>query len=113
MTSDASVRFDKCSRTSTAVLIRMRFGGRQNADSESFGEMARLAQSPGTEKADLVRGAVQSLLAASEVDRAGVWIDAGEIDARSSRAWSVLRGQVSDRSGDDAPSDWARLSLGG
>ncbi|HEY4907608.1 MAG TPA: ATP-binding protein [Candidatus Acidoferrum sp.] len=73
--------------------------------------MARLAQSPGTEKADLIRGAVQALLAASEVDRAGVWIDAGEIDAGSSRAWSVLRGQVSDRSGDDAPSDWARLSL--
>ncbi len=89
----------------------MRFGGRQNADSESFGEMARLAQSPGTEKADLVRGAVQALLAASDVDRAGVWIDEGEIDSRSPRGWPVLRGLVSDRSGEDAPSDWARLSL--
>src|ERR1700722_977576 len=111
MTSDASVRFDKCSRTSTAVLIRMRFGGRQNADSESFGEMARLAQSPGTEKADLVRGAVQSLLAAPEVDRAGVWIDEGDIDTRSPRGLSVFRGVVADRGGEGASSEWARLSL--
>jgi signal transduction histidine kinase/CheY-like chemotaxis protein len=89
----------------------MRFGGRQNADSESFGEMARLAQSPGTEKADLVRGAVQSLLAAPEVDRAGVWIDEGDIDTRSPRGLSVFRGVVADRGGEGAPSEWARLSL--
>jgi signal transduction histidine kinase/ActR/RegA family two-component response regulator len=89
----------------------MRFSSRQNAGSEGLAEMARLAQSPGTEKTDLVRGAVRALLAASEVDRAGVWIDEGDIDSRSPRGWAVLRGVVSDRSGDDAPADWARLSL--
>src|SRR5579862_4219343 len=89
----------------------MRFGNRENGGTGSLAEMARLAQSPGTEKADLVRAAVQALLAVSEVDRAGVWIDEGEIDSRSPRGWAVFRGVVSDRSGDDAPSDWARLSL--
>jgi signal transduction histidine kinase/CheY-like chemotaxis protein len=89
----------------------MNFGTRKTSNSESAGEVARLAQSPGTEKADLVRGAVQALLATSEVDRAGVWIDVGEIDSRSSRGWAVLRGVVSDRNGDDAPPDWGRLSL--
>ena len=75
--------------------------------------MARLAQSPATERVDLVRGAVQALLAASEIDRAGVWIDEGEIDSHSPRGWPILRGVVSDRNGDDAPSEWARLSLAG
>jgi signal transduction histidine kinase/CheY-like chemotaxis protein len=89
----------------------MRFGGKQNAGSEGFGDMARLAQSPGTEKADLVRGAVHALLAASEVDRAGVWIDEGDVDGPSLRGVVVFRGVVLDRSGDDAPPDWARLSL--
>jgi len=90
---------------------RMRFSSRQNEGSESLAEMARQAHAQGTGKADLVRGAVQALLAASEVDRAGVWIDEGDIDYRSPRGWAVLRGTVSDRSGEDAPSDWSRLSL--
>jgi len=89
----------------------MNFGTRRTSNSESPGEVARLAQLPGTDRADLVRGAVQALLAAPEVDRAGIWIDEGDLDSRSPRGWAVLRGVVSDRNGDDAPLDWARLSL--
>jgi hypothetical protein len=95
----------------TEVTACMNFGTRRTSNSESPGEVARLAQSPGIDRADLVRGAVQALLAAPEVDRAGIWIDEGEIDSRSPRGWAVLRGVVSDRNGDDAPLDWARLSL--
>ena len=55
----------------------MRFGRKQNPNDERAGEVARLAQLPGTDKADLVRCAVQALLAGADVDRAGVWIDEG------------------------------------
>jgi signal transduction histidine kinase/CheY-like chemotaxis protein len=89
----------------------MRFSGKQNVNTESSGEVARLVQSPGTDKADLVRGAVQALLAASDVDRAGVWIDEGDVDARSPRRLAVFRGVVSERGGDGTPTEWARLSL--
>jgi signal transduction histidine kinase/ActR/RegA family two-component response regulator len=90
----------------------MRFSGKQNGRAESSGEVARLAQSPGTDKTDLVRGAVQALLGAAEVDRAGVWIDGGEIDCCAARGLATFRGVVSERGGDGTPSEWARLSPG-
>jgi signal transduction histidine kinase len=88
----------------------MRFGSRQNAHAEGSGELARLALSPGTDKADLVRGAVQALLAAADVDRAGVWIDEADVDGGSS-GLPVFRGVVWERGGADTPSEWERLSL--
>ncbi len=88
----------------------MRLGSRQNAYTEGSGHLARLALSPGTDKADLVRGAVQALLAADDVDRAGVWIDEPDIDAGSS-GMPVFRGVVSERGGAATPSEWDRLSL--
>ncbi|HEY2820961.1 MAG TPA: ATP-binding protein [Candidatus Acidoferrum sp.] len=54
---------------------------------------------------------MQALLVASEVDRAGVWIDEGDIDTRSPRGLAIFRGMVSERGGDGTPSEWARLSL--
>ena len=90
----------------------MRFG-RKNAESPGAGEVARLAQLPGTDKTDLVRGAVQSLLAGSDVDRAGVWIDDGESEGRSPRGLAIFRGLVSERDGDGTPAEWTRLSLEG
>ena len=92
---------------------RMRFGRKQNPNDGRLGEVARLAQSPGTDKGDLVRSAVQALLAGSDVDRAGVWIDEGDIDARSPRGLAMFRGVVSDRDGDGTPAEWCRLSLEG
>ena len=89
----------------------MRFSGKQNGHSEGSGNVARLAQSPGTDKSDLVRSAVQALLSARDVDRAGVWIDEGEIDSRSPRGLAVFRGVVLERGGDGTPSEWTRLSL--
>ncbi len=90
----------------------MRFS-KKNAESPSAGEVARLAQLPGTDKTDLVRGAVQSLLAGSDVDRAGVWIDDGESEGRSPRGLAIFRGLVSERDGDGTPAEWTRLSLEG
>jgi signal transduction histidine kinase/CheY-like chemotaxis protein len=89
----------------------MKFGVKKNTATESNGEVARLALLPGTDNADLVRGAVQALLAVSEVDRAGVWIDEGDTDTHSPRGLGIFRGVVSERSGGDTPSEWARLSL--
>ena len=89
----------------------MRFGGKKNAETESGGEIARLALLPGSDRTDLVRGAAQALLAVSEVDRAGVWIDEGDIDTRSPRGLAIFRGVVSERGRSDTPSEWARLSL--
>src|SRR5580658_2409682 len=63
----------------TEVTACMNFGTRRTSNSESPGEVARLAQLPGTDRADLVRGAVQALLAAPEVDRAGIRIDEGDL----------------------------------
>jgi signal transduction histidine kinase/CheY-like chemotaxis protein len=89
----------------------MRFGGKKNTATESNGEVARLALLPGTDHTDLVRGATQALLAVSDVDRAGVWIDEGDTGAHSPRGQGIFRGVVSDRRGGDTPSEWARLSL--
>jgi hypothetical protein len=89
----------------------MRFGSKKNAGTESNGEVARLALLPGTDKTDLVRGAAQALLAVPEVDRAGVWIDEGDIDSRSPRGVGIFHGVVSERGGGDTPAEWARLSL--
>ncbi len=89
----------------------MRFSGKQNSGAESNGEVARLALLPGTHKTDLVKVTVRALLGASEVDRAGVWIDDGDIDTRSPRGLGIFRGMVSERGGGDTPSEWARLSL--
>jgi signal transduction histidine kinase/CheY-like chemotaxis protein len=89
----------------------MRFGSKQNANAENLSEVARLGQSLGADKSDLVRGAVQALLGASEVDRAGVWIDEGDGDIRSPRGSTIFRGVVSERGGAGTPSEWARLSL--
>jgi signal transduction histidine kinase/CheY-like chemotaxis protein len=89
----------------------MRFGGKKNAETESNGEVARLALLPGSDRADLVRGATQALLAVSEIDRAGVWIDEGDIDTRSARGLGIFRGVVSERGRSDTPSEWSRLSL--
>lgn len=91
----------------------MRFGRKQDQRDERAGEVARLAQLPGTGEADLVRGALQALLAGSAVDRAGVWIDKGEIDTRSPRGLALFRGVVSERGGDGTPAEWGRLSLEG
>jgi signal transduction histidine kinase/CheY-like chemotaxis protein len=91
----------------------MRFGRKQNPNDERAGEVARLAQLPGTDKADLVRCAVQALLAGADVDRAGVWIDEGDIDTRSPRGLGIFRGVVSERDGDGTPAEWGRLSLEG
>jgi signal transduction histidine kinase/CheY-like chemotaxis protein len=92
---------------------RMRFGRKQSANDERAGEVARLAQLPGTDKAELVRGAVQALLAGSDVDRAGVWIDEGEIDTHSVRGLAIFRGLVSERGGDGTPAEWGQLCLEG
>src|ERR1700744_2422988 len=92
---------------------RMRFGRKQNSNDERAGEVARLAQLPGTDKADLVRCAVQSLLSSADVDRVGVWIDEGDIDPRSARGLPIFRGVVSERDGDGTPAEWGRLSLDG
>jgi signal transduction histidine kinase/ActR/RegA family two-component response regulator len=92
---------------------RMRFGRKQNSNDERAGEVARLAQLPGTDKADLVRCAVQSLLSSADVDRVGVWIDEGDMDPRSARGLPIFRGVVSERDGDGTPAEWGRLSLDG
>src|ERR1700722_4552186 len=88
----------------------MRFGSKRNVDAEGSGEPARLALSPGTDKADLVRSAVQALLAAADVDRAGVWIDEADVDT-SSGGLPAFRGVVLERGGAGTPSEWERLSL--
>ena len=56
---------------------------------------------------------MQSLLAGSDVDRAGVWIDDGESEGRSPRGLAIFRGLVSERDGDGTPAEWTRLSLEG
>ena len=89
----------------------MKFTGRQNGHRPASGEVARLAQSPGMATAELIKAAVQSLLGASEIDRAGVWIDDGDAGPYVGSASASFRGIVAERSGEDTPSDWERLSL--
>jgi hypothetical protein len=95
----------------TNVIVRMNFGSRESSNTESHGEVARLALLPGTDKPDLVQGAVKALLGAAEVDRAGAWMDEGEFDSGSPRGLPIFRGLVSERGGEDTPSEWGRLSL--
>lgn len=88
----------------------MIFSSKRDSNVESRGDVARLAQSLSTDKTDLVRGAVQALLVASEIDRAGVWIDDGDPEI-GTQGNAIFRGVVLERGGNGTPSEWTRLSL--
>jgi signal transduction histidine kinase/CheY-like chemotaxis protein len=89
----------------------MRFGGKQNTDEVRHGGFIWPGQAQRHDQPDPIRGAVRALLAADQVDRAGVWTDEGNVDSHSPQGLALFRGIVAERDGDGTPSEWTRLSL--
>jgi hypothetical protein len=62
------------------------------------------------ENHELVKEAVQFLLASGQADRIGVWIEASEPNGFASHGLSGFRGIVADRDGESTPAEWELLS---
>jgi signal transduction histidine kinase/ActR/RegA family two-component response regulator len=86
----------------------MRFGGRNNGQGLASRGVARSAAT-GIAGPELVRQAVQFLLASAEADRIGVWMDV-EPEPATTHGIGGFRGIVRDRDGETTPAEWERLS---
>jgi PAS domain S-box-containing protein len=69
------------------------------------------AAAGGASRAELVKVAVTFLLANTEADRMGVWVESQDRQAGEIGQIAGLRGVVADRDGSATPSEWERLSL--
>jgi two-component system NtrC family sensor kinase len=67
------------------------------------------AAAAGATRQELIKEAVQVLLAGEQADRVGVWLESNEATHADQRGLPEFRGLVANRDGEAAPLEWARL----
>jgi signal transduction histidine kinase/CheY-like chemotaxis protein len=87
----------------------MRAWSKQRIDRPSGNGVARAAAA-GVTKHELVKEAVAFLLANTQADRIGVWIEANATVAADACEAGGFRGLVADRGGEETLVEWERLS---
>ncbi len=87
----------------------MRAWRKQRIDGPAGNGVARAAAA-GVTKHELVNEAVAFLLANTQADRIGVWIELNDAVATDARRPGGFRGLVADRNGEETLAEWERLS---
>jgi signal transduction histidine kinase/AmiR/NasT family two-component response regulator len=88
----------------------MRIFGRVPKQTSAGPNLLRLLAS-GARPPELVHEAVRVLLAETEADRAGVWMEWAEGVIEEETNTPMFRGFVMERSGDATPAEWKKLSM--
>jgi ribosomal protein L21E len=83
----------------------MRFTARQNGDGTKARGVARAALAR-IARRDLMQEAVRFLLATTNADRVGVWMESAETERVLGRRFVGFCGVVADRDGEATPSEW-------